>query len=362
MYQQLNSLCRDTLAYLKEAQDLRPGEYFGSFWSEKAYHAPLLDWHGGGSHHHRGAGSAGLAFYLTGDKELQYRAEHAFDWLVSRQKPRGGWTEIQNNETDSDWEFTGMEELSNIETSFAIRGIAQAIQQGLPPKKSYLDAMRKAGLWYIGLETPAWSGAFPHHERSPYDTLNGTMHAVEALGFIYSALKKGYGLRVDIFRAAAFRGLRHLIPQQWDNGCFPYRSFGGITINYSALVLYLILNFRDNCLPEEWRAENIDLSEVLRKGVSFLCASLNSDGSLKWEENETSCAKHYVWTYALVFNVFKRMNCRDEAEMILKKMLSLRTPDGLLPMLDNDPDIIHCAYMQADILLFLMPFTESGNS
>ena len=64
--EEIRSVCESILDYLLRVQDFKPGEYYGSFWSEKAYHGPLLNYHAGGSHHHRSAGSAGLALWLVG--------------------------------------------------------------------------------------------------------------------------------------------------------------------------------------------------------------------------------------------------------------------------------------------------------
>ncbi|MFA6930059.1 MAG: hypothetical protein WCT05_07010 [Lentisphaeria bacterium] len=358
MKNRINQLCEDIFTYLCRVQDFTPGEYYGAFWSEKAYHAPLLDWHGGGAHHHRGAGSAALALFLSDIPEHQRRAELAFDWLVSRQDPRGGWFETQNCEKSSDWEYTGLEELSNIETAFAVRGLALALRHGLTPKKSYLDAMKKAGLWYIALEAPTLSGVFPHHERSPYDTLNATMHAVEALAAIYSACQNKYHIRINIFLAAAQRGLRHLAGQQSSDGSFPYRSSGGITINYTALVTWLLLNTRDILPPELLGLEPGRVESLAHKAADFLCQTVLPDGSFEWEPYETSCAKHNIWTYVICWNVLQRLQRKTEADQLLQKLFKLRSPSGLLPMRDCDEEITECAYMQADILLFLLPFSK----
>jgi hypothetical protein len=181
----LRAVCESTLAYLLRAQDFKPGEYYGSFWSEKAYHGPLLNYHAGGSHHHRSAGSAALALWLFGQKrnsdDLKRRAEAAFDWLAARQRPGGGYFEIQNNEKPSDWERTGLEECSTIEAGFVAHGLGHALLLGLPPKKLYSDCLQRMGHWQLGIEWPPGSGVFPHHERSPYDCLNANLHAAETL-------------------------------------------------------------------------------------------------------------------------------------------------------------------------------------
>lgn len=358
MQKPIDQLCDTIIAYLCRVQDFTPGEYYGAFWSEKAFHAPLLDWHGGGAHHHRGAGSAALALFLSGIPEHQRRAELAFDWLVARQNPRGGWFETQNGEKSSDWEFTGLEELSNIETSFAIRALASAIRQGLPPKKAYQDAMKKAGLWYIGLEAPPLSGAFPHHERSPYDTLNATTHAVEALAAIYSACHEKYHLRINIFLAAAQRGLLHLATQQDCHGSFPYRSFGGISINYTALVTWLLLNTREILPPEFLGIAPEHLDTLLQNAATFLCKTILPDGTFNWDAFETSCARHNIWCYVICWNVLRRLQRKNEADLLLNKLQTLLTPSSLLPMRDCGEEITECAYMQADILLFLLPFSK----
>ena len=51
----INKVCKKITDYLLSVQDFSPGEYYGSFWSEKAYHGPLLDYNAGGAHHHRAA-------------------------------------------------------------------------------------------------------------------------------------------------------------------------------------------------------------------------------------------------------------------------------------------------------------------
>ncbi|MFA6101678.1 MAG: hypothetical protein WCV67_10190 [Victivallaceae bacterium] len=364
---EIDKIIADTLKYIVAAQDFSPGEYYGAFWSEKAYHAPLLDWHGGGSHHHRGAGSAALAMWLTAvessDSEMKYHAEQAFDWLVSRQHNRGGWFEIQNNEKPSDWENTGFEELSTIETAFAIHGLGYALLNGLPPKKSYMDCLQKAGHWLLTLEWPAGSGIFPHHERSPHDTLNANAHSVESLTLIFCCLEKIYGRSMNIFLQGARRGFVHTLPLQWENGCYPYRNDNGSTINYTSLVLWCFLNTLE-ILPERFRFGWPDqriIKKHLDKAASFLCSSINQDGTLDWEKSETSTAKYNIWAYAITANVLTRIggkeNC-ESAKKILECLINMKTNSGLLPMRDRGDEIIECLFMQADILLFMPPLSK----
>lgn len=367
---EIDNICENTVSYLMDAQDFKPGEYFGSFWSEKAYHGPLLDWHAGGAHHHRGTGSAALAFQLLGlkrnDAELKNRAGYAFDWIASRQHERGGYAEIQNNDKPSDWEHTGLDELSTIETAFAIRGLADALRSGLPPKKSYMDCLKRAGHWQLSIEFPAGSGIFPHHERSPYNTLNAATHAAETLASIYVTLEKVYGVRINIFLHGAFRAIKNVISCQWENGCFPYRENNGSTINYTSLAVWCILNVME-IIPDEYFDHatgfppGSEIRKSLNKAADFLRGTVGKDGSLLWEDNEESTAKYNMWTYIISANVLLRIGGKDNADTagkILDFALRLKTDDGLLPMRDRGEKITRCAFMQADMLLFLLPFSS----
>jgi hypothetical protein len=363
---QLHTLAdtRDAIvAYLTRCHDFTPGKYYGSFWSEKAYHGPLLDWHAGGSHHPRGAGSGGLGLWLAGkergDDDLLRRAEAAFDWLATRQHESGGYYEIQNNETPSDWEQTGLSECSTIETAFVVHGLANALLAGLPPKALYMDCLQRAGHWFLSIERPVGSGSFPHHERSPYDCLNANLHAGESLAVIFTVLRDVYNGPINIFYQGARRTVRHTLTLQWPNGCFPYRADDGITINYTSLVVWCLLNTLDT-LPEQFRGDIApaeDVQSALDKAAAFLRGCVAEDGTLLWEGNETSTARHNIWSYVLTANVLKRMGDNDEnhaaAERLLRYVLSQRAENGLLPMRDEGEEITECAYMQADMLLFL---------
>lgn len=381
---EIRSVCESVLAYLLRVQDFKAGEYHGSFWSEKAYHGPLLDYHAGGSHHHRSAGSAALALWLIGQKrndaDLKRRAEAAFDWLAARQRPSGGYLEIQNNEKPSDWERTGLEECSTIETAFVARGLGHALLLGLPPKKLYSDCLQRAGLWQLGIEWPPGSGVFPHHERSPHDTLNANLHAAETLMAAFKTSEIVFQRPVNIFQQGARRGVLHTLTQQAENGSFPYRSTGGSTINYTSLVLWCLLNIhdllRDPMQPGAGRDLQLDAAaarriaafappDALRKAfdaaTGFLRGCVDADGGLLWEKNETSTARHNLWTYVITYNVLRRIGGErntEAASRLLKAILGKRTKSGLLPMRDRGEEITECAYMQADMLLFLLPFSR----
>lgn len=362
------AVCEAILAYLLRCREQRPGEYYGSFWSEKAYHGPLLNYHAGGSHHHRTAGSAALALWLAGqersDATMLRAAELAFDWLAARQRPRGGYQEIQNNETPSNWEFTGLEELSTIETGFVIHGLGQALLHGLPPKKLYMDVLQRAGHWQLSIEWPPGSGVFPHHERSPYNTLNANLHAAETLALAYTALQNVYGLRLNLFLEGARRAVARTLPCQWPDGCLPYREGAGVTINYTSLVLWCLMNLLD-ALPDGARrvlATTGDLDAASARAGAFLCTCVDPQGQLLWEQYETSTAKYNVWSYLITANVLCRHGSdagRDRACRLLRHAFSLRTASGLLPMRDRGEEITECAFMQADMLLFLMPLTRA---
>jgi len=367
----IDRVCKKITDYLLRVQDFSPGEYYGSFWSEKAYHGPLLDYNAGGAHHHRGCGSAALALWMIGkknnDSKMMHRAEIAFDWLASRQHERGGWFEIQNNEKPSDWEGTGLEELSTISTSFVVHGLGTALLNGLPPKKSYRDCLRNAGMWYLSIEWPPGSGIFPHHERSPYDTLNANLHSIESLVLIATVLSDVYKTNVNLFQQAAKRSLVHTLPLQWKDGCMPYRANSGVTINYTSLVLWCLFN-ADEVVPERLKevsgaywATQEKINCVVDKSCEFLRNCVNKDGSLKWEEYESSTAKYNMWTYFITMNVLLRAGGdenKNAAKRLLKFIDSKITASGLPPMRDRGEEITECAFMQADILLFLLPFTS----
>ena len=376
-------ICEAVLDYLIRSQDFTPGEYYGSFWSEKGYHGPLLDYHAGGSHHNRGTGSAALALWMVGKKaddgDMTRKAELAFDWLAARQRPRGGYLEIQNNERPSDWEETGLEECSTIATAFVAHGMGNAVLLGLPHKKLYADCLQRMGHWQLGIEWPPGSGIFPHHERSPYDCLNANLHATETLAVAYAALREITGRALNLFCQGARRSILHTAEVQWPDGCFPYRASGGVTINYTSLVLWCMLNVIDilsgDIEPSASRKESLTnrlkkmavrippdpVRKALTKGTAFLRSCVDRQGALLWDKNETSTAKHNMWTYVLTYNVLMRVGGKSNmqtAARLLKRIVGTRTASGLLPMRDCGEEITECLFMQADMLLFLLPFTD----
>ena len=358
-------LSHEILHYIASVQCFEPGEYYGAFWSEKAYHGPLLDWHAGGAYHYRGCSAASLCLWLdgcvSGNLEQCHRAELGFDWLTAGQHSRGGWYEFQNNQKPSDWENTGLEELSTIESSFAVHGLCEALLRGLPPKKSYMETLLRAGHWFLSIEFPPGSGVFPHHERSPYDTLNANLHAAEALAAIYRVMRNVYKRNLHLFLQGARRAVEHTLSLQWENGCMPYRNYGFSTVNYTSLVLWCLMNIMDGlpdyAVPPVYWMDREVCCEGIRRACSFLRSAVQEDGSLNWEEFETSTARHNLWCYFLTANVLFRQDPEDPA---LRRMLgfiaSQVAGNGLPRMRDTGEEVTDCAYMQAEILMFLLPF------
>lgn len=353
---QVAQLKQATLDYLARSQVFTPGDNYGAFWSEKAYHGPLLDFHAGGAHHNRGAGSAALALHMADNdpnSPLKRKAELAFDWLTTRQRPSGGFLEIQNNDKPSDWEGTGLEECSSISTAFAMRGLGYALLNGLPPKPSYARALRDAGLWQISIENPPGSGILPHHERSPHDCLNANVHGAEMLMAAYRALADIYGCRIEIFAQAARRAVEHTLTLQHEDGFFPYRAGNGITINYTAMVTWCMLNIFDIAPAAGWR-DAIEWQKPIQSAADFLRSTFTPGQGFDWQTYETSTANHNTHTYLLVYNTLKRVGgkANDETcDEILRFLLSKRADDGLLPVKDEGEVITECLPMQADMLL-----------
>lgn len=360
----LDSLRPAMLAYFQSAQDLTPGPYHGSFWSEKAYHGPQLDFHAGGAHHHRGAGSAALALHLANDDPacpMKRQAEWAFDWLTSRQHPSGGFQEVQNNDRFSDWEGTGLEECSTIATAFALRGMALALLHGLPPKAAYARCLRDAALWQIGIEWPAGSGVFPHHDRSPYNCLNANAHAAEWLMAAYRALRDIYHQPINLLLEAARRATLNTLEHQHSEGHFPYRAGGGVTINYTAIVMWCLLNVFDLAPEHSWAAR-LEARPAFERAGTFLRESFHPETGFDWQARETSTARGNMHTYLLTWNILQRLGGEQNqraADAIARFLLARRTDSGLLPVKDSGEVITHCLPMQADMCLCLYANPEN---
>ena len=105
-----------------------------------------------------------------------------------------------------------------------------------------------------------------------------------------------------------------------------------------------------------------DLAAVQDRACAYLRESIDDDGRLRWEERETSTAKFNLWTYLITGNVLWRRGGEANqaaAARVLGQAFRLRTASGLLPMRDRGEEITECAFMQADMLLFLERITSS---
>ena len=115
-------------------------------------------------------------------------------------------------------------------------------------------------------------------------------------------------------------------------------------------------------LPAERRADfgpPARLRRALGRAAAFLRVAVGPEGRPRWDRFETSSARHNLWTYAVTANVLQRLGGRrnlEAAGRLLKAMLRMRTPSGLLPMQDRGEPVTECAFMQADLFLFLDPF------
>jgi hypothetical protein len=225
-----------------------------------------------------------------------------------------------------------------------------------------MDCLLRAGHWQLAVEWPPGSGIFPHHERSPYNTLNANLHAAETLALAFTALFEIYERPLNLFFQGARRAVLRTLECQWENGCFPYREHGGVTINYTSLVLWCLLNILE-VLPASRRCRFVPeagLTPALERACAFLRGCVLSGGILDWEANETSTAKYNLWTYLITANVLARVGGEanlEAAARLLDYALGLRTASGLLPMRDRGEEITECAFMQADMVLFLLPLT-----
>ena len=98
----------------------------------------------------------------------------------------------------------------------------------------------------------------------------------------------------------------------------------------------------------------------MERATAFLRGCVAEDGTLLWEGNETSTAKHNIWCYAFTYHVLRRAGGEENeqaAARLGRFLASRRAANGLLPMRDQGEEITECAFMQADMLLFLLPFS-----
>jgi len=68
-----------------------------------------------------------------------------------------------------------------------------------------------------------------------------------------------------------------------------------------------------------------------------------------------------MWTYFITMNVLLRAGGKENRKAADRLLAFIRrkiTASGLPPMRDRGEEITECAFMQADILLFLLPFSR----
>jgi hypothetical protein len=360
-------MIRGLIDYLVGAQE-EDGEFAGAFWSELAYHIPLLDYRAGGSHHNRTAGSAALAFYKWADEsshdDLRERAHRAFDWVVTRQHEDGGLFEITNNDCPS--QFHLEYERSSISLGMVTHGMVGCMQNGLPAREAWVQFLRKAAGWQLTVETDP--GNFLHSEGYPEDKLilNASAHAAETL-------VAGMAVAVDresrlAFREGAVRAVEAILKLQRENGMFPYSSYeGDNSVSYTATVCWVLQNLKDQRMLPGDLYDGVD--EPIERACAFLADQVNEDGSIAWEPWENHGQKYHTWVYGLMARTLAWRDddqLRDAAGRLVDFLhRELFNEEKALPRLYDFPvgeereicgrtvraeGLHECAYHQADLL------------
>lgn len=294
----LDDLIGGLASYLITCQE-DEGPYAGSFWSELAYHIPLLDYHAGGSHHNRTVGSAALALMRLNDElplqDANSRAERAFDWIVTRQHDDGGMFEITNNDRPSQFHLDY--ERSSISLGMVCHGMYAALGIGLPRKDSYIRFLQQAARWQLTVETDP--GNFLHTEGYPPDKLilNGSAHAAETL--LAGAAVSENPEEAAQFRSGAVRAITATMACQRDNGMLPYSRYeNDNSISYTATVCWVFQNLIDaGLMPDELRGM---VEEGLSLAAVFVASCVREDGSMNWDAWENHGQKYHTWVYGMV--------------------------------------------------------------
>ena len=374
---QLDAMIAGLIDYLVRAQeDEDAGEYAGSFWSELAYHIPLLDYQAGGSHHNRTVGSAALAFVKRAGSsphdDLRERAERALDWICTRQHEDGGIFEITNNDQPSQFHLDY--ERSSISLGIVTHGMAGCFRLGLPTKDAWVRFLRKAAQWQLDVETDP--GNFLHTEGYPEDKLiiNASAHAAETL-LVGMAVAETAEDRVA-FREGAVRAVEAILRTQRDNGMLPYSNYeGDNSVSYTATVAWVLQNLLDQgILPMDLREE---VPPHLDRAAAFLAEQINEDGSIAWEPWENHGQKYHTWVYGLMARVLAwhdNSGWRDAAARLVGFVYEELFDEAKgLPRLYDFPvgeerkicgrtvraeGLYECAYHQADMLDCLVDVRE----
>ncbi len=359
----IDDLIDGLVAYLVRCQQ-SDGEHAGSFWSELAYHIPLLDYRAGGSHHNRTVGSAALAFMRLADgypdADLRSRAEGAFDWIATRQHDDGGLAEIVNGDRPSQFHLD--RERSSISLGMACHGMHASLHLGLPHKDAYRRFLVQAARWQLTVETDP--GNFLHSEGYPPDKLilNGSAHAAETL--LIAAEWADDAPEADGFRAGAARAIEAIVRLQRDNGMLPYSNYGNDnSISYTATVAWVFQNLIDaDLMPTVLRCA---VDGALTRANAFLQSCVRDDGSIDWDTHENHGQKYHTWVYGLMARALAWHS--DEAATRLVGFLrrELYNPEKRLCRLYDFPigeerdvcgrqvlseEFHECAYHQADLL------------
>jgi len=294
----LDELIEGILRYLTRSQETS-GPFAGSFWSELAYHIPLLNYRAGGSHHNRTGGSAGLAFCRLADRcpddDLLDRAAHAFNWIVTRQHEDGGLFEITNNDKPS--QFHLEYERSSVSLGIVCHGLYAAFAAGLPETAEYTTFLRKAAEWQLAMETDP--GNFLHSEGYPPEKLilNASAHAAETL-LVGAEVAESDTLAEDC-RDGAVRAIEGVLGCQRSNGMLPYSNFeNDNSISYTATVCWVLQNLIDAGLLPDDLVEPVECA--LERATGFLAGCIQPDGRIQWEEWENHGQKYHTWVYGIV--------------------------------------------------------------
>lgn len=373
--QDLDDLITGLARYFLTSQE-DAGPYAGSFWSELAYHIPLLNYHAGGSHHNRTVGSAALSLMRLNDelplRDANSRATKAFDWIVTRQHEDGGIFEITNNDEPSRFHLDY--ERSSISLGMVTHGMYAALGIGLPREDRYINFLRQAARWQLTVETDP--GNFLHTEGYPPDKLilNGSAHAAETL--LIGAAVSENPREAETFRGGAARAIAATMACQRDNGMLPYSRYeNDNSISYTATVCWVFQNLIVTGLMPEELCEMVE--EGLARASAFLASNVSEDGSIDWDAWENHGQKYHTWVYGMVARTlawYPDESLRDYARgMISFVRRELYSPQSRLCRLYDFPvgeerivcgqtvkseEFYECAYHQADFFECLVDTRE----
>jgi len=373
----LDEMIDGLIDYLVRAQVDR-GEFAGSFWSELAYHIPLLDYRAGGSHHNRTVGSAALAFVKCAGSsqhpDLVERAGRAFDWVVTRQHDDGGLFEITNSDRPSQFHLDY--ERSSISLGIVTHGMCVCMQRGLPTKDAWVRFLRRAARWQLTVETDP--GNFLHTEGYPEDKLilNASAHAAETL-LVGMAVAENRRDRINSMKGA-MRAVEAVIALQRDTGMFPYSNYeGDNSVSYTATVAWVLQNLLDQGLLPATRELREEVVEPIERAARFVAEQVTDDGSIEWATWENHGQKYHTWVYGLMARVLawhEGPEYRSAAMRLIRFVRrELFSEERGLPRLYDFPvgeerticgravraeGFYECAYHQADMLDCLIDTRE----